>query len=290
MNDILLAHTQTTRQIEQFFASPAHALGLSGDNGAGKGYAARYICAHLLRIAVEKTVEHPYVLILDAASPKTGIDDIRELQKFLTLTVPGTAAIKRVVIIEHLDRLGHEAQNALLKTLEEPPADSVIIGTYQRDTALLSTIHSRLQRVQILPVEEDKAKRHYQAYSKADFTRAYTISDGLTGLLAAILEQQTEHPLLEGISRAREVIKATRLQRLGMVDELTKNNPPVSPRLVLDGLYRLLYASYQQSLKSHTNKQLQPVIARLRLLEQAISDLDENVQAKLVFSRLFLEF
>ncbi len=288
MNNTLLVHNQTIRQIEQFFTSPSHSLGLCGDNGSGKGYAARYICAHLLQISIEKTLEHPYILILDAGRQKTGIDDIREVQKFLTLTVPGTTILKRAVIIEHLDMLGHEAQNSLLKTLEEPPVDSVIIVTYQRDTSLLSTIHSRLQRIQILPVEKDKASQYFSQYPDNEFNKAFTISNGLVGLLSALITQQAEHPLLEGIGKAREIIMATRLQRLGMVENLTKN-PALSPGIVLDGLYRLLYASYQQTLKSQSNNQLQPVMARLRLIEQAISDLDKNVQAKLVFSRLFLE-
>ncbi|MGI9027773.1 MAG: hypothetical protein ACR2FM_02945 [Candidatus Saccharimonadales bacterium] len=283
-----LAHQQTLHKINQFLAEPTHALGLSGDAGAGKGFAAQYIAAQLLQTTIPKILQHPYVLNLDASAQKTGIDDIRELQKFLTLTVPGTASIKRVVIVQHLDTLGHEAQNALLKTLEEPPVDTVILVTFKRDTALLPTIHSRMQRIQVVPVDEPTAAAQLNQYSKEEFTKAYYISGGLSGLLIALLTQQADHPLLDGIAQARQLIGSSRYERLAQVDKLVKNSS-LAPAVVLDGLYRLIDASYRQALKSKPNQELRAIVARLRLVEQAISDLEANVQAKLVFSRLFAE-
>ena len=52
------------------------------------------------------------------------IEQIRALISFFQLKVPGKTKIKRVAIIQDADRMGLEAQNALLKALEEPPEDS----------------------------------------------------------------------------------------------------------------------------------------------------------------------
>jgi len=75
------------------------------------------------------------------------IGQIRELIAFFRLKVPGTAAIRRVAIIVQADAMGTEAQNALLKLLEEPPVDSVLILTSERPQQLLATIRSRVQLV-----------------------------------------------------------------------------------------------------------------------------------------------
>lgn len=113
----LLSHTQTKKQIEAFLKSPSHALALSGENGAGKGMVARYIAARVLSDKIDKVTTHPYVFLLDAKNEKSGIDDIRKLQTFLKLKVPGEDCIKRAVILENIDYLRHEAQNALLNIL-----------------------------------------------------------------------------------------------------------------------------------------------------------------------------
>ncbi len=288
MNLVPLAHSRTQKQFSQYLIAPSHALGLWGDNGAGKGYAATYLAAELLATEIMSLASHPYVLIIDALIQKTGIDDIRELQKFLTLTVPGRAVIRRVVIVEHIDILGHEAQNALLKTLEEPPLDTVVIVTYTRRANILPTIHSRLQSIQILPIPEIQARTYFNHHSTEEFNRAFIISGGLAGLLSALLQHQTSHPLSKAINQAREIIGVARYKRLGMVDKIIKNNE-FSASLLLDGMYRLIDASYRQSLKTKSNKELQATVYRLQLLESAIDDLDKNVQAKLVMSRLFLE-
>lgn len=288
MATTLLAHSRTKKQIEQYLIQPTHALGLSGETGAGKGYVAIYLCANLLSIDIESIETHPYVRTVEAGKDKTGIDDIRELQKFLTLTVPGVGTVKRVVILEQFDTIGHEAQNALLKTLEEPPADTVIIITYSRDTHLLPTIHSRLQSIQILPISQPEAEKYFIDNSKQELTKAFFLSSGLIGLLYAILDNQAEHPLIKAIEEARNLITMPRYQRLARVDKLNKSKE-LPPHILLDGLYRLIDASYRQALKTKKRDDLKIIARRLSFIEKAIDDIDQNVQSKLVLSRLFLE-
>lgn len=278
-------HQQTARQIERILDSPPHAIGLCGDGGAGKGYLANYISAKILDIS--EISEHPYVLHLDVVQDKAGIEEVRKAQNFLTLTVPGNNTFKRVVIIEYIDKLGHEAQNALLKTLEEPPTDTVIVVTFQRETDILPTINSRLQTVSVLPVDQSAAKGMFSSKDATEFTKAFYLSGGQMGLLHALLDNESEHPLQQAIVLAKSVISESRYKRLAMVDSLVKNS--VSPQLMLDGLYRLMNASYQQSLKTKTTAELKPMVHRLTLIESAIADLDQKVQAKLVLNRLFLE-
>lgn len=73
------------------------------------------------------------------------VESIREGIEFLS-RYP-LVGRKRVLIIDDAHRLSHGAQNALLKTLEEPNITSVIILITHDPAALLDTIHSRLQRI-----------------------------------------------------------------------------------------------------------------------------------------------
>lgn len=280
-----MMHQQTVRQIERIVSSPPHAIGLSGDVGAGKGHVAKYISSKVLDIS--EINDHPYVMHIDVIAAKAGIDEVRKVQNFLSLTVPGTGAVKRAIIIEYIDKLGHEAQNALLKTLEEPPSDTIIVATFERKTDILPTINSRLQTVSILPIDQTTAKTAHPSIDDAEFNRAFYLSGGQAGLLCALLNKDTEHPLQQAIVLAKDIISESRYKRLTMVDSLLKNN--VSPQVMLDGLYRLMHASYQQSLKVKKSDELKPMVQRLKLIEAAIADLDNKVQAKLVLNRLFLE-
>lgn len=77
------------------------------------------------------------------------IERIREIQNSIKYRVERG---KKVVIIDSADRMMTAASNAFLKTLEEPPADSVIILVSARSSDLLPTIISRCQRVNFRPL------------------------------------------------------------------------------------------------------------------------------------------
>lgn len=112
-----------------------HALLFIGSRGTGKTTVAR-IFAHAVGA---KDVD---IYEIDAASNR-GIDDIRELKESVH-TVPYESPYK-VYIIDEVHMLTKEAFNALLKTLEEPPAHVMfILATTERDK-LLDTITSRCQ-------------------------------------------------------------------------------------------------------------------------------------------------
>lgn len=288
----VLANNHTEIQLSRFISDPSHALMISGEKGAGKFTIAKYIVASILNVSFDKLLLHPYTFMLDASQEKTGIDEVRKIQKFLSLVVPGQPTIKRAVIIEYLDILGHEAQNALLKTIEEPPADTIIVLTTSNQELVLSTIHSRAQQLKVQPVTLEQAFKYFaEEHKKEEINRAYHLSSGQVGLLSALLENNQAHPLLQAIDDAKAIITMTRYERLSYVDRLLKDKNK-QPALVIDGLYRLIYAGYKQSLnaKSLASSDLKSYTSRLNMLDEAVNDLRENTQAKLVLSRLFLEF
>ena len=99
---------------------------------------------------------HPDVQVVGvpAGKKEIGVDRIRQLKRFMHLR-PVQGASK-LAIVDDAPLLTVAAQNALLKTLEEPPQHSVLILVAGNPDALLPTVRSRCQRVRFapLPLEE----------------------------------------------------------------------------------------------------------------------------------------
>ena len=135
----------------------AHAYLFSGPRGTGKTSTAKIlakslncmngptsdpcnVCANCERITNGTSMD---VLEIDAASNR-GIDEIRELRESVKFA-PVDGRYK-VYIIDEVHMLTNEAFNALLKTLEEPPAHVVFILATTEAHKIPATIHSRCQR------------------------------------------------------------------------------------------------------------------------------------------------
>jgi DNA polymerase III delta prime subunit len=76
-----------------------------------------------------------------------GIEEVKSLQRFLVLKPFGAG--RKTVLIKEAQNLTREAQNALLKTLEEPPVSSLIILTAPDAALLLATIISRCNLIEL---------------------------------------------------------------------------------------------------------------------------------------------
>ena len=112
-----------------------HAILFSGTRGTGKTTLARLFASAIGTNEID-------MYEIDAASNR-GIDDVRELKEAVH-TLPYESE-QKVYIIDEVHMLTKEAFNALLKTLEEPPAHVVFILATTEEEKLLDTILSRCQ-------------------------------------------------------------------------------------------------------------------------------------------------
>src|SRR3954453_19871064 len=174
------------RAVEQFVGAWRtrqlhHAWLLGGPKGVGKASFAHAAARRVLAEAagppfdlpaLEKPDEHPMGRLIEAGSPpgmrwlerlvneKTGnlarnisVDQVRELGEFMGLT----AALSpwRVAVLDAVDELEPSGANALLKILEEPPANTLFFLVSHAPGRLLPTIRSRCRRLEFQALEDD---------------------------------------------------------------------------------------------------------------------------------------
>jgi len=284
MNQLIL-HPSTQASVDVLIKHPSHGIGLVGVPGSGKGYLALHLIGEWL--STTEPSSSPYVLILDG-SKETGIESVRDMQSFLSLHVPGRSTLRRAVIIENSEQLGHEAQNALLKTLEEPPSDTVIVCTASARQLLLKTITSRLQWIEVRPVSLEQLEENMAGrYQIEQITKAYHLSAGALGLATALLAEGTDHELSGAVDTAKKLLRKSRFERLASIDSLLKSE--TSPALILDAMYRVLKIALQSQAESgnFSDKQLKQTTQQLLLVSDAQGSLGARVQPKLVLTTLF---
>ncbi|MFM8914957.1 MAG: DNA polymerase III subunit, partial [Candidatus Limnocylindrus sp.] len=143
--------------------APPHALLIVGPRGAGAGTLARDAVATLMcgdpvdggpcgacracRLIASGSHTDLVVISPEGDSNTIKIDQIRSLITGLALfSVEGG---RRIALIESADLMNEEAQNALLKTLEEPPSRTHVILAAAEDSRLMPTIRSRCAVIRI---------------------------------------------------------------------------------------------------------------------------------------------
>jgi len=93
---------------------------------------------------------HPDIHVLETQAQFIRIDAIRNIQE--QMTFKPLEGRKRVFVIDDADKMNEQAANALLKTLEEPSADNIIILITARPYWLPQTILSRCRHVRLNPL------------------------------------------------------------------------------------------------------------------------------------------
>jgi len=190
---------------------PSHAYLFRGPRGAGKSAVARAFAAEILaadtadpddarRRALLDPSPHPDLVWLRPRGAQHMVEEVRE-KVIRAASYRPFEAEKRVFVIEAAEQMRDESQNALLKTLEEPPAFVHLILLTSEPTALLETIASRCQPIDFAPLPPEAVEAQLAGngspdalataarLSAGDLARAhFLLSDSGRNLRAAALE------------------------------------------------------------------------------------------------------
>jgi DNA polymerase III subunit delta' len=169
-------------------ARPSHAYLFRGPRGAGKRTAARAFAAEILAAAAEDPEDarrrallnpspHPDLVWLVPKGAQHMVEEVRE-QVIRAAAYRPYEGGKRVFVVEAAEAMRDESQNALLKTLEEPPEFVHLILLSSEPTALLETIVSRCQVVEFAPLSPEAVEASLAGDDPDELTAAARLSAG----------------------------------------------------------------------------------------------------------------
>lgn len=199
----------------------SHAYLLTGPEGSGKStFAMQTVkemfcesdghrpCGHCGACKKVETLSHPDLLILKK-EPQDATIKVKAVREFLRgIELAPNEAPFRVYIIDDAETLGKEAQNALLKTLEEPTGRAKFILLATTDATLLSTVRSRCMSFAMEAIPTEKLMPHLMKKYKCDeesARKAARLSEGYVGAAYNVMEKKGAFSLRDA---SLEILKA----------------------------------------------------------------------------------
>lgn len=238
----ITGHEQIIQHLREAIISGkvSHAYIFSGEDGAGKNLLANAFAVSLqceertdrgdacgkCRSCIQASSDnHPDIIRVTHEKASIGVDDIR-IQINNDIQVKPYSSPYKIYIIDEAEKLTEAAQNALLKTIEEPPVYAVLILLANNLNALLTTILSRCITLKLKAVDKELIKQFlmseykvpdYQAELSAVFAQGnvgkavkYASSDEFIELkeevlhLLKYLDDMEIYEIIDGLKRISE--------------------------------------------------------------------------------------
>ncbi len=244
-----------------------HAYALVGEEGIGK-------TTFALDLANAMGTDPIFDLYLYDSSFALSIEEARNLEGRLSLTPVGAF---KVAIVAQAEQMTLQAANALLKTLEEPPARSIIILVTANFYVLLPTIASRVQRVNfgLAPVAQVRDSLESFNLDEETLEEILGFASGRIGLARRLAAEPGLLQFYRQAKRDYQILeKGTLVERLQTAERLATTEPP--------DINEFLKFAMQEWGKKAQNSSLS------RKLFKTWEDLKFNLNLRLLLDNLFL--
>lgn len=296
-----------------------HALLLHGERGCGKKLLAKWFSMLVLcensdtapcgtcrscRLAAEE--QHPDVMTAQHSGKKMGfsVDTVREIRREAGI-LPNNGEM-RVFIFPDADGMSVQAQNALLKSVEEPPPHACFVFTAETVGALLPTLLSRMTTMSVYPVSSGECAEALvqRGYSGDDIQAAVSRYEGNIGkciaylsdesaritaetaaALTAALAAQNEYEVLRLLTAA-----ASDKERFRSILLLLDAQIRDASVMTLDGQYRRLGCDRASAEALSSRLTPRRTVQMHEAILEALRDLDGNVGAVLTATALCTVF
>ncbi len=318
MFEKVIGHEDVKRYFNKVLAigHVAHSYIFEGIEGVGKKMVAQEVAKYLLCEGEEKPCghckacqlidahNHPDIVYIDKDTKITKVETIRE-RVVKEMDIKPLGAYK-IIIVNEADTITPQGQNAMLKTIEEPPAYGIILLLTQNIGKLLPTIESRCIHIKFNPLNREQISKYLmQKGITGEQQMLYAqFSEGSIGVANKLLEDNTFLEQREkSVRYLLDLQKADLMQVYDLVKHITDEKEMIGE--VLDfwelwyrdlALYKstqtqqLYYADYQSTLLDMSSKLTYNKIGtHIDLIRQARSQIAQNIYATFVIEQLLLK-
>ena len=197
----------------------SHSYMFVGTEGIGKKLIAEEFAKMLL--AVKDTENSPDFSIIEPDGNSIKIEQIREFQK--KVSEKPIISNKKVYIINDSDKMTVEAQNCLLKTLEEPPEFVTIILIGSNENSFLSTIKSRCMILHFEKISDEQIQKYLQDNHQTEINSKIMLEacQGSIGKALEIKDKQELYQNTEQVVNSLE--RKDKIDILNMSDFIYKS-------------------------------------------------------------------
>lgn len=293
-----------------------HAYLFSGTSGIGKKLvAARFAkslqceardnkpCNTCLPCKKLEDGNHPDITLVEPDGQFIKVEQIRELQKRLGYKpFEGKATI---CIIDGADRLNISAANSLLKTLEEPPAQTHIVLIAENIRMVIPTILSRCQRINFspLPMEEvEEILKRDESFAAEDIKTIAAMSGGSPGKalnMAGLFPIEEKNRLLQEFSKmdsadkafsiAEEMVAKDQLDRIMEKLELLKFFIRDVMLMKLGCSSKLINISQKNIIHKRASQfTIKDIISKIDIISEAEKAINMNANKRLTIETMLL--
>jgi DNA polymerase-3 subunit delta' len=248
---------------------------VTGPVGVGLGTIVRYIAGSIV-----KTVEVVLPEKDEKVDLEKGVISVESIRRLYTQT-RSVHIGKQVIVIDYAERMGHQAQNAFLKLLEEPAEGVYFIIATHSPTTLLPTILSRCRQVVLRPLTHAQSEvflDQLDVKGEKKRTQLLFMADGLPAELTRLSSDEAYFESRSSIVRdAREILQSTVYQKLKVINTY-KDDREAALRL-LDVVSNILERSIRQ-------KPQDTLIRQIDALLYARQQIQANGNIRLCLARL----
>lgn len=296
MNDRIIGHERERRFLRKLASGsrlPHHAFLFTGPESVGKSLVAEEFAAGLLGVPSERLGgSQDFRRIEPTPKKKKGressipIESVREAGVFLS-RFPAES-VRRVMLIESADRMSDGAQNALLKTLEEPNDTSVLLLISSRPGGVRETIRSRSLPIVCSLVPEDHIREGVESRFDAEErggVEPFFYSLGRPGIVIEAIENPERFASRRDVLRSLFTLaKLSPGDRIALAEKLAESVPETLR----------LFEWWVSGMRSMKRKETDP--RQIRATYALIEEIEEvsrilrstNANTRLLLDRLFL--
>jgi len=285
----------------------SHAYIFLGEEGTGKEYLARefskYIlcknqngedlCENCKRF--DKGLHLDFIQINGEEGIK--IEEVRETVEKINL-MPAMSA-RKVIIFTKAENLGLEAANALLKTFEEPPKDSIIILTAISEKSLPETIVSRGQKIKLSKISENEIKKILLSdYAESEVNKILPYAEGNIGEAKQLISDngyfETKKELFSGVEEcllSDSIIEKFKIIEAFDKDKRIKDFLGLFSRIIFQSNLKPNIAISEDEIYSKVQKKhsTQKILKMSEKTLKIYENLEYNVNLRLALEEIILE-